>query len=36
MHGMEGIRFFTKLKTVTSRWPNGIRSGAEFIMPTMK
>ncbi|MDC3143506.1 CoA-acylating methylmalonate-semialdehyde dehydrogenase [Pelagibacteraceae bacterium] len=36
MHGMEGIRFFTKLKTVTSRWPDGIRSGAEFIMPTMK
>ena len=36
MHGMEGIRFFTKLKTVTSRWPDGIRSGAEFKMPTMK
>jgi malonate-semialdehyde dehydrogenase (acetylating)/methylmalonate-semialdehyde dehydrogenase len=36
MHGMEGIRFFTKLKTVTSRWPDGIRSGADFIMPTMK
>ena len=36
MHGMEGIRFFTRLKTVTSRWPDGIRSGAEFIMPTMK
>ena len=34
MHGMEGLHFFTKLKTVTSRWPKSIRSGAEFIMPT--
>ena len=36
MHGMEGVRFYTKLKTVTSRWPSGIRSNPEFIMPTMK
>ena len=36
MHGMEGIHFYTKLKTVTSRWPTGIRSGADFHMPTMK
>jgi malonate-semialdehyde dehydrogenase (acetylating)/methylmalonate-semialdehyde dehydrogenase len=36
MHGPEGVRFYTRLKTVTSRWPTGIRSGAEFIMPTMK
>ena len=36
MHGMEGIRFYTRLKTITSRWPTGIRSGAEFVMPTMK
>lgn len=36
MHGPEGVRFYTKLKTITSRWPTGIRSGAEFIMPTMK
>ena len=36
MHGMEGIKFYTKLKTVTSRWPSGIRSSAEFVMPTMK
>lgn len=36
MHGMEGVRFYTKLKTVTSRWPSGIRSNFEFIMPTMK
>ncbi len=31
MFGMEGVRFFTKLKTVTARWPTGIRSGAEFV-----
>ena len=36
MHGPEGVRFYTKLKTITSRWPTGIRSGAEFIMPTMR
>ncbi len=36
MHGPEGLRFYTKLKTVTSRWPTGIRAGAEFVMPTMK
>ncbi len=35
VHGMEGVRFFTRLKTVTSRWPAGIREGADFIMPTM-
>jgi malonate-semialdehyde dehydrogenase (acetylating)/methylmalonate-semialdehyde dehydrogenase len=37
MHGMEGVRFYTRLKTVTSRWPEGGGAGgAEFIMPTMK
>ena len=36
MHGTEGVRFYTHLKTVTSRWPTGIRAGAEFIMPTMR
>lgn len=36
MHGMEGVHFYTKQKTVTSRWPTGIRSGADFHMPTMK
>ena len=36
MHGPEGVRFYTKLKTVTSRWPTGLRSGADFVMPTMK
>ena len=36
MHGPEGVRFYTKLKTITSRWPSGMRSNPEFIMPTMK
>jgi malonate-semialdehyde dehydrogenase (acetylating)/methylmalonate-semialdehyde dehydrogenase len=36
MHGPEGVRFYTKLKTVTSRWPDGLKSDPEFIMPTMK
>jgi malonate-semialdehyde dehydrogenase (acetylating)/methylmalonate-semialdehyde dehydrogenase len=36
IHGEEGIHFYTKLKTVTSRWPTGIRAGADFHMPTMK
>ncbi len=35
MHGPEGVRFYTRQKAVTSRWPTGIRAGAEFIMPTM-
>jgi len=30
IHGMEGVRFYTRLKTMTTRWPSGIRSGAEF------
>jgi malonate-semialdehyde dehydrogenase (acetylating)/methylmalonate-semialdehyde dehydrogenase len=36
MHGPEGVRFYTRLKTVTSRWPTGIRAGAQFVMPTMR
>jgi malonate-semialdehyde dehydrogenase (acetylating)/methylmalonate-semialdehyde dehydrogenase len=36
VHGMEGVHFYTRLKTVTSRWPTGIRAGAEFTMPVMK
>jgi malonate-semialdehyde dehydrogenase (acetylating)/methylmalonate-semialdehyde dehydrogenase len=36
VHGPEGVRFYTHLKTITSRWPTGIRKGAEFVMPTMK
>jgi len=35
MHGPEGVRFYTRLKTITSRWPTGIRAGAEFVMPTL-
>jgi malonate-semialdehyde dehydrogenase (acetylating)/methylmalonate-semialdehyde dehydrogenase len=33
IHGPEGVRFYTRLKTVTSRWPSGIREGADFIIP---
>jgi len=36
IHGMEGVRFYTRLKTVTSRWPTGLRGGADYIMPTMR
>jgi len=36
MHGTDGVRFYTRLKTVTARWPTGVRTGAEFVMPTMK
>jgi malonate-semialdehyde dehydrogenase (acetylating)/methylmalonate-semialdehyde dehydrogenase len=36
MHGPEGVRFYTRLKTVTSRWPTGIRAGAQFSMPTLE
>ncbi|MFT6703728.1 MAG: malonate-semialdehyde dehydrogenase (acetylating)/methylmalonate-semialdehyde dehydrogenase, partial [Gammaproteobacteria bacterium] len=30
IHGPEGVRFYTKIKTVTSRWPSGIKEGAVF------
>jgi malonate-semialdehyde dehydrogenase (acetylating) / methylmalonate-semialdehyde dehydrogenase len=36
MHGPDGVRFYTRMKTITSRWPTGIRGDAEFVMPTMK
>ena len=32
-YGMEAVRFYTRLKTVTTRWPTGIRSGAQFNFP---
>ncbi|MDI2035591.1 CoA-acylating methylmalonate-semialdehyde dehydrogenase [Paenarthrobacter nitroguajacolicus] len=32
-HGPDAFRFYTKTKTVTSRWPSGIRGGASFVMP---
>ena len=34
-HGPDAFRFYTKTKTVTSRWPSGIKDGAEFVIPTM-
>jgi len=34
-HGPDSVRFYTKTKTVTSRWPSGIRDGASFVIPTM-
>jgi malonate-semialdehyde dehydrogenase (acetylating)/methylmalonate-semialdehyde dehydrogenase len=36
VHGPAGVRFYTRLKTITSRWPTTPRSGADFTMPTMK
>jgi malonate-semialdehyde dehydrogenase (acetylating)/methylmalonate-semialdehyde dehydrogenase len=36
IYGPDGVRFYTKLKTVTSRWPTGIKGGAEFTMPVMR
>ena len=36
MHGPEGVRFYTKLKTITSRWPSGVKSDPDFVMQTMK
>ena len=35
VHGPEGVRFYTRLKTVTSRWPTGIRTGVDTSMPTL-
>ena len=35
-HGPEGIRFYTKVKTVTQRWPSGDVTDQSFIIPTMK
>jgi malonate-semialdehyde dehydrogenase (acetylating) / methylmalonate-semialdehyde dehydrogenase len=34
-HGPDAIRFYTKTKTVTSRWPSGVKEGASFVIPTM-
>ena len=34
-HGPDSIRFYTKTKTVTSRWPSGVKDGASFVIPTM-
>ena len=35
-HGPDAFRFYTRTKTVTSRWPSGVKEGAEFVIPTMK
>ncbi|ODT89967.1 CoA-acylating methylmalonate-semialdehyde dehydrogenase [Phenylobacterium sp. SCN 70-31] len=35
-HGMEGVRFYTKVKTVTARWPDGDAHDSAFVIPTMK
>jgi malonate-semialdehyde dehydrogenase (acetylating)/methylmalonate-semialdehyde dehydrogenase len=35
-HGADSIRFYTKTKTVTARWPSGTKEGAEFSIPTMR
>jgi malonate-semialdehyde dehydrogenase (acetylating)/methylmalonate-semialdehyde dehydrogenase len=35
-HGPDAFHFFTKAKTVTARWPSGMKDGAEFVIPTMK
>ncbi|HEY4404119.1 MAG TPA: CoA-acylating methylmalonate-semialdehyde dehydrogenase [Xanthobacteraceae bacterium] len=35
-HGPDSIRFYTKTKTVTARWPSGTKEGADFVIPTMK
>jgi malonate-semialdehyde dehydrogenase (acetylating)/methylmalonate-semialdehyde dehydrogenase len=35
-HGTASITFYTKVKTVTQRWPSGIKDGAEFHIPTMQ
>ncbi len=35
IYGPEAVHFYTRLKTVTARWPTGIRSGAQFTFPSM-
>jgi malonate-semialdehyde dehydrogenase (acetylating)/methylmalonate-semialdehyde dehydrogenase len=35
-HGMEGIRFWTKIKTITARWPEGAVEDSAFVIPTMR
>ena len=36
IYGPEGVRFYTRVKTITARWPAGIRKGAEFNFPSLK
>ena len=35
VHGSEGVRFYTRYKAITQRWPAGARKGPEFVMPTL-
>jgi malonate-semialdehyde dehydrogenase (acetylating)/methylmalonate-semialdehyde dehydrogenase len=35
-HGLEGVRFYTKVKTITARWPEGDVEDSAFVIPTMK
>jgi len=35
IYGPEAVHFYTRLKTVTTRWPTGIRAGAQFTFPSM-
>jgi malonate-semialdehyde dehydrogenase (acetylating)/methylmalonate-semialdehyde dehydrogenase len=34
-HGTDSVLFYTRTKTVTARWPSGLKEGAEFVIPTM-
>ena len=34
-HGPDAFKFYTRTKTITSRWPSGMKEGAEFVIPTM-
>ena len=36
IYGPEGVRFYTRVKTVTARWPTGIRAGVDLQFPTNK
>ncbi|HRP11128.1 MAG TPA: CoA-acylating methylmalonate-semialdehyde dehydrogenase [Terricaulis sp.] len=36
VHGMEGVKFYTKVKTVTARWPEGMTEDSSFVIPTMR
>lgn len=35
-HGIEGVKFYTKVKTITARWPDGDVADSAFVIPTMK
>ena len=36
IYGAEGVHFYTRLKTVTSRWPSAVAKGPEFVFPTTR